>query len=350
MAQIEIGDNQFIGGNNKCFIIAEIGQNHQGDIDIAKQLIDEAKVSGADCVKFQKTNLCEKFNKNVLKKQYKTQHSWGETYGEHKEHLEFSEGNFRELQRYARSVGIIFSASAMDLISFDMLVNMKLPFIKIGSGDSNNLLLIKYAASKNTPLIISTGMVDNVGVDTIYNTVSEHHKQFCLLHCVSSYPTPYEDCNLNVIREYKNKYSDIPIGYSGHELGISVALAAVTLGAKVIERHFTLNKSQKGTDHVCSLTPEEFKMMVNEIRTIEMALGNPVKRIVMSEKACIDKLQKCIVLAKKKSQGEIIRPGDITIKVADPKGVNAAEYDQILYKTLTCTKDEDEPLFNTDVS
>ncbi|RVE40688.1 hypothetical protein evm_014663 [Chilo suppressalis] len=232
MVEVKINEDIKIGGNNPCFIIAEVGQNHQGDIEIAKKLIKAAKDAGANCVKFQKTCLKEKFTKKYLERPYENPNSWGKTYGDHKTHLEFTESQFRELLKYAKEVGIPLAASAMDMVSFDFLVNNKAPFIKIGSGDSNNPLFLKYAASKNVPLIISTGMVDKKAVKSIYDILSKHHKQFCLLHCVSAYPVPYEDCNLNVLQDYKQSF-DVPIGYSGHEVGTPVALAAVALGAKI---------------------------------------------------------------------------------------------------------------------
>ncbi|KPJ12192.1 Sialic acid synthase, partial [Papilio machaon] len=278
--------------------------------------------------------------------------------------------------------------------SFDFLLNLKVPFIKIGSGDSNNLLYIKYAATKKVPLIVSTGMIEKATVTSIYDIISSHHKQFCLLHCVSAYPTPYEDCNLRVIQDYRNSYDvpvgysghelginvaiaavalgaktlqilnnptpyedcnlrviqdyrnsyDVPVGYSGHELGINVAIAAVALGAKVLEKHITLDKSMKGTDHVCSLTPTEFQQLVRDVRVIEAALGNPIKKVVTSEIPCIDKLQKSLVMGSTKNKGEILYPGDVKIKVAEPKGLNALHFEEVIYKTLVYDKKEDEPL------
>ncbi|KPI94780.1 Sialic acid synthase [Papilio xuthus] len=236
MSTIILRNNVKIGGNNPCFIIAEIGQNHQGDIEIAKKLIKAAKEAGADCVKFQKSSLKDKFTKQRLEQPYNNINSWGSTYGEHKRYLEFSEDEYRVLLKYAQDLDIMFTASAMDMESFDFLLNLKVPFIKIGSGDSNNLLYIKYAATKKIPLIVSTGMIDKATVTSIYDIISTQHKHFCLLHCVSAYPTPYEDCNLRVLQDYRNCY-DVPVGYSGHELGIKVVIAAVALGAKKHERH-----------------------------------------------------------------------------------------------------------------
>ncbi|OWR50680.1 sialic acid synthase [Danaus plexippus] len=343
MLEVKITEDIRIGGKNPCFIIAEVGQNHQGDIEVAKKLIKAAKDAGANCVKFQKTCLNEKFTKKYLEKPYDSPNSWGKTYGEHKRHLEFSESQYRELFKYAQEVGILFTASAMDMVSFDFLVNIKVPFIKIGSGDSNNLLFLKYAASKKIPLIISTGMVDKQAVKTIYDIIAAQHKQFCLLHCISAYPVPFEDCNLTVLQDYKNTF-DIPVGYSGQEVGTAVALGAIALGAKVLEKHITLDKGLRGTDHVCSLTPTEFQQLVRDVRVIEASLGTPIKKVVTSEIPCIDKLQKSLVMGCTKNKGEILYPGDVKIKVAEPKGLNALHFEDVIYKTLVYDKKEDEPL------
>ncbi|XP_011561047.2 sialic acid synthase [Plutella xylostella] len=347
MGEVKVTEDVWIGGSHPCFIIAEVGQNHQGDIEVAKKLIKAAKEAGASCVKFQKTCLNEKFTKKYLERPYDSSNSWGKTYGEHKRHLEFSDTQYRELFKYAQEVGILVTASAMDMVSFDALLNLKVPFIKIGSGDSNNLLFLKYAASKKIPLVVSTGMVDKQAVKTIYDIISAVHKNFCLLHCVSAYPVPYEDCNLTVLQDYKNTF-DVPVGYSGQEIGTAVALGAVALGAKVIEKHITLDKGLKGTDHVCSLTPAEFAQLVRDVRVIEASLGTPIKRVVTSEIPCIDKLQKSLVMGSTKNKGEILYPGDVKIKVAEPKGLNALHFDDVIYKTLVYDKKEDEPLHEGD--
>ncbi|XP_077287027.1 N-acetylneuraminic acid synthase [Arctopsyche grandis] len=342
------GAQSYPSGVKPCIVVAEAGQNHQGCLDIAKQLILEAKLCGADCIKFQKTCLEEKFNESFLNKKYDSPNSWGATYGDHKRFLEFTEEQFLQLQKYAGEIGIIFFSTAMDKVSVDVLVKMSMPFIKIGSGDSNNLPLIDYAASKHIPLIVSTGMIDKKGVENIYTTVKKYHNNLCLMHCVSAYPTPFEDCNLNVIKDFQTSFPDICIGYSGHEIGISVSLAAVTLGAKIIERHITLDKTQKGSDHSCSLLPSEMKEMISQIRIIEKALGNPIKQIANSERSCIEKLQKSLVAAVKLSKGHILQKDDLKIKVSKPKGMNGLLYDEVIGRKLHGDKSENEPIFETD--
>ncbi|KAK5650979.1 hypothetical protein RI129_002008 [Pyrocoelia pectoralis] len=333
-----------VGKNQPTFIIAEIGQNHQGNIETAKVLIETAKECGADCVKFQKTCITEKYSKSVLQKPYINQNSWGDTYEEHKEHLEFSEEQFIELQKFASKIGILFAASPMDFPSLKFLKRMDMPFIKIGSGDCNNLPLIETAAQANIPLIVSTGIQNFDMVQSVYQTISAYHKRFCLLHCVSAYPAPLEDINLNVIKLYEEKFPDIIIGYSGHEIGIDISVAAVALGAKVIERHITLNHNQKGSDHICSLEPCEFKLLVQKIRTLEIAMGNPIKELRPSEVPFSNKFTKSIVLAHAVRKGHRLSVNDLKIKVALPVGINPSSLNNIIGKIVKRNLTEDESL------
>ncbi|XP_018579241.1 sialic acid synthase isoform X2 [Anoplophora glabripennis] len=293
--------------DQQTFIIAEIGQNHQGDINTAKKLIEVAKNCGADCVKFQKTDLEEKFNARALERPYVSPNSFGETYGEHKAFLEFSETEFIILQKYANELDIIFAASAMDAHSLKFLAEINVPFIKIGSGDANNYLLIEKAAKTDIPLIISTGMQTIEAVRKIYKIVSKYHKNFALLHCVSAYPTPYEDINL-----------------------------------QIVEKHITLNKGQKGSDHKCSLEPHEFKEMVEKIRTLEAAMGRPIKVMQNSELPCYEKLGKTLVYTRDLPKGHQLHANDLNIKVAEPKGIDGAKFDDVIGKILITEVEKDD--------
>lgn len=225
--------NKIVGGKN-VFVIAEIGQNHQGDIEIAKQMILEAKVAGADCVKFQKSCLKKKFTKYALNRPYCGPNSWGLTYGKHKEHLEFSIEQYKILQQFATEHDIIFTASAMDIQSLEDLEDLRVPVIKIGSGDANNVKLLEKAAIIRTPLIISTGMQEEAMIRRIVDIMYKNSKtNYCLLHCVSSYPTPPQYVGLRLLDAYRKLFPTICLGYSGHEEGIAISAAAVVFGAKV---------------------------------------------------------------------------------------------------------------------
>lgn len=225
--------NQIIG-QRKIFVIAEIGQNHQGSIKIAKKMIAEAKRAGADCVKFQKSCLIEKFTANALNRPYDGPNSWGKTYGDHKQYLEFNNEQYKSLQNFANEQNVLFTASAMDIKSLQDLDGLNVPVIKIGSGDANNIPLLVRASKLQTPLIISTGMQSDSMTRRIVKIMEDNNKtNYCLLHCVSSYPTAPQHVHLKLLSMYRNHFPNICLGYSGHEQGTAISTAAVVLGAKV---------------------------------------------------------------------------------------------------------------------
>nr|ADO28081.1 sialic acid synthase [Ictalurus furcatus] len=330
--QFELCPGRMIGGNHPCFIIAEIGQNHQGDIETAKKMIQMAKDCGADCAKFQKGELEYKFNKRALERPYTSEHSWGKTYGEHKRHLEFTHEQYRELQRYAQDVGIYFTASGMDEMAVEFLHELNVPFFKVGSGDTNNFPYLETTAQKGRPMVVSSGMQSMKTMRRVYQTVKKHNENFCILQCTSAYPLEPEHVNLRVITEYQKEFPDIPIGYSGHETGISVSVAAVALGAKVLERHVTLDKSWKGSDHSASLDPSELAELVRSIRIVERALGNGIKEMLPCEKPCHDKLGKSIVAKTVIPKGTELTLDMLTVKVAEPKDIAPEEIFELLGK------------------
>lgn len=234
--------NHVVGGDGatNVYVIAEIGQNHQGDIEIAKRMIAAAKVAGADCVKFQKSCLPEKFSAAALDRRYDGPNSWGCTYGAHKQHLEFTVEQYKLLQHFANEQSIAFTASAMDGQSLMDLVDLNVPVIKIGSGDANNIPLLREAAKLSQPLIISTGMQTQTMVNCIVDIMRGARKtNYCLMHCVSAYPTAAENVQLRRLCEYRKLFPNVCIGYSGHELGTAISTAAVALGAKVC--HFAFD-------------------------------------------------------------------------------------------------------------
>ncbi|CAI9547105.1 unnamed protein product, partial [Staurois parvus] len=254
---------------------------------------------GADCAKFQKSELEYKFNKKALERPYTSPHSWGKTYGEHKCHLEFSHDQYRELQKFAKEIGIYFTASGMDEMAVEFLHELGVPFFKVGSGDTNNLIYLKKTAQKGRPMVISSGMQSMDTMRRVYELVKPINPNFCILQCTSAYPLLPEDVNLRVIQEYQKAFPDIPIGYSGHETGVAITVAAVAMGAKVVERHVTLDKTWKGSDHQASLEPNELAELVRSIRTVEKAMGSIEKRRLPCEMACHDKLGKSVVAKTK---------------------------------------------------
>ncbi|XP_001358036.4 sialic acid synthase [Drosophila pseudoobscura] len=354
--------------DDSVYIIAEIGQNHQGCLELAKTMILKAKEAGCHCVKFQKSDLPAKFTRSALAREYVSENAWGKTYGEHKEYLEFSRDQYQELQAYSRQLNVDFTASAMDELSLDFLADLKVPFIKIGSGDANNFPLLKKAAGLGVPLVISTGMQTIQTVEKIVKIMAEAGKiDYALMHCVSAYPTPPKDCNLRLISMLKNRFPNVVIGYSGHELGVAITQAAVLLGARIVERHFTLDKNQKGSDHRCSLETHEFKSLIAAIQRFKLTklpfdpdaiismLGgdqelaealqyNGEKKVLACELPCRNKLGKSIVAARTLHKGLKLQLTDLAIKVSEPNGLPAEAYFDIVGKELTDTVYEDEPI------
>lgn len=297
---------------------------------------------GADCAKFQKSELEHKFNKRALERPYTSKNSWGTTYGEHKRHLEFSHEQYRELQKYAEEVQIFFTASGMDEMAVEFLDEINVPFFKVGSGDTNNFPYLKTTAEKGRPMLVSSGMQSMETMRRVYQTVKAHNPNFAILQCTSAYPLEAEDVNLRVLAEYQKEFPDIPIGYSGHESGISITLAAVAMGAKVVERHVTLDKTWKGSDHEASLVTSELTELVRSIRLVERAMGTGIKTMLPCEKPCHDKLGKSVVAKVKIPRGTVLTLDMLTVKVAEPMGVAAEDIFQLVGKTVKEDMEEDD--------
>ncbi|XP_053388324.1 sialic acid synthase-like [Mercenaria mercenaria] len=301
----------------RTMIIAEIGYNHQGNIKTAKELIRRCKDSGVDVVKLQKQDLGldGRFTPAALQRPYLSKNSFGETYGDHRRSLELSKEDFKALQSYSKEIGIAFAASAYDMPSFDFLELLNVPFYKIASGDIGNLKLIEHVAKKGKPVILSTGMADMTTVAKSVMAVLKHNNNLTLLQCTSSYPVPDDEVQLNVIRTYQQVFPKIKIGFSGHDQGTPLTLAAVALGCKVVERHVTLDKQMKGSDHIASLDMNELATLVRDIRRIDSALGTGIKCLQPSEQTFMNKLAKRLVYTRSFAKGSIITPCDVVAKV-----------------------------------
>ncbi|MFO8015864.1 MAG: N-acetylneuraminate synthase family protein [Candidatus Woesearchaeota archaeon] len=301
-----------IGPGQPVFVIAEVGINHQGDINIAKQLVDVAAISGADCVKFQKRTPEKMLTKAGLEKPYTGPHSFGPTYGEHRKALELSDDEFRELKRYCDEKGIIFTASVWDEESADFIESLDVEFHKIGSPDMTNLPLLEKVAKFGKPVILSTGMATMDEIEEAVKHIEKWNKNIVLLHCTSTYPSKFEEINLRAMDTLR-KFGH-PVGYSGHELGIAVSLAAAVMGACAIERHFTLDRTMKGGDHAASLEMEGLRKLVRNIRVWETALGSDEIRMQESEEPIRVKLGKSIVSTRPIKKGETITQEMLTTK------------------------------------
>ena len=280
--KIEISSNRSIGNNELPFIIAEIGNNHNGDINIAKKLIKIAKDIGVDAVKFQVKDIETSFSKELLDKPYDTPNSFGKTYREHKMALEFSKEQLKQLYDYADELGIICFSTPFDIKSVELLEQLNNPIYKISSFHVTDLKLIEEVCKTGKPIILSTGMSTISEIDSAVILIRKFHEKFILLQCTSCYPTNDSDVNLNVIPFYQKKY-DCLVGYSGHERGLVVSTAAVALGACVIERHFTLDRTMKGSDHASSLEPTGMSLVILRAKRMSDALGSSEKTVLDCE-------------------------------------------------------------------
>lgn len=338
--KFEIAPGYYIGDGCQSFIIAEGGINHQGDINIAKQLIDLAKESGAQCVKFQKRTIERILTRDGLNRPYDNPNSFGKTYGEHKQALEMSFDDFRIMKQYADEKGILFTASGWDEESVDFLDNLGVPFFKMASADLTNKNLLIHTCKKGKPVILSTGMADMEMVKRSYNLAKKYNNKIVIMQCTSSYPAPFNELDLNVIRTYHREFPEAIIGYSGHENGIAVTLAAVVLGARVVERHFTLDRTMKGGDHKASLEEAGLKKLIRDIRVIELSLGSYVKKLHPSEHGCFKKLTKSVVSKCKIPKGTTITLDMLTTK-GPGEGINAWYIDDLIGKKALVDIDDD---------
>ncbi len=278
--------------NNKIYIIAEIGINHNGSLEIAKQLIDIAKVAGCDVVKFQKRNpdVCVPEHQKTIMRDT----PWGRmSYLDYKYKVEFDKSDYDVIDAYCKSKKIRWSASPWDIDSLNFLNEYNIPFIKIPSALLTDLKLIKESAKSNEELIISTGMSTLEEVDSAVQTIKNvnNNCQYSILHCNSSYPAPIEDLNLKCINTLQARYQ-CRVGYSGHEFGLTTTIASICMGATIIERHITLNRTMWGTDQMCSVEPQGLIKLVRGIKELNMALGDGEKRVTDNEIEIRKKLRK----------------------------------------------------------
>lgn len=334
-------ENVAIGDTNDCYVIAEIGHNHQGDVERCKKLFYEAKQAGAHAVKLQKRDNKSLYTKELYNKAYDSEHSYGKTYGEHREALEFGKKEYEELKKYAKELGITFFATAFDKISADFLEELDFPAYKIASGDVKNIPLIRHIAKFNKPIIVSTGGASLEDIDRVYREILPLNDQLCILQCTAMYPADFSKLDIRVIETFRSRYPEVVIGLSSHDIGIAISLAAYMLGARVVEKHFTLDKTLKGTDHKFSLDPLGMRNLVNELRNIRLAVGDGIKKVHQDEDIPLIKMGKSLYAAQDLKAGHILREQDIAIK-SPGIGLPPYEMDSLIGKVLRNDLKEDE--------
>src|ERR687888_479518 len=313
-----------------CYVIAEIGHNHQGDLELAKRLIDAAKECGCDAVKLQKRSNRTLFTREFYDQPYDNELSFGRTYGEHREALELGWDEYVELQRHSREVGITFFAAPFDIESADFLAELDVPVYKTASADIRNTPLLRHIAGFGKPILLSTGGATLEDVDRALEAILPLNEQVAVLQCTSAYPCETEDLNLNVITTLRERYPSLVIGLSDHQNGISMALVAYMLGARVIEKHFTLNHAWKGRDHAFSLMPEGMRKLVRDLHRVPAALGDEVKRPLPVEEPALRKMGKKLVAARDLEPGHVLAMQDVAIKSPADGGLPPNQLERIV--------------------
>jgi N-acetylneuraminate synthase/sialic acid synthase len=332
MRQLIIGD-RVISDDSDAYVIAEIGHNHQGSLKTAKELFQAAAECGVDAGKLQKRDNRSLYTREMYDKPYDNENSFGATYGEHREALEFGRIEYEELQAESGRLGIAFFSTAFDFKSADFLAELNTSAYKIASGDLKNIPLLRHVAKIGKPVIVSTGGGTMEDVQRAYDTIMPINPRLCLMQCTCGYPAEFAELDLRVIATYREKFPEIVIGYSGHDNGIAMPLAAYMLGARIIEKHFTLNRAMKGTDHRFSLEPVGMKKMIRDLQRVRMALGDGRKKVYASEAGPVLKMGKKLVAARDLSAGHILTAADIAIK-SPGDGLSPFYLDQLIGQAL----------------
>jgi sialic acid synthase len=339
---LTIGPHE-ISDQSSCYVIAEVGHNHQGSVKTCMDLFKAAKDAGAHAVKLQKRNNRKLYTRAMFDKPYDNENSYGATYGAHREALEFGEAEYRDLQQFCRDIGVDFFATAFDFDSADFLQALDLPAFKIASGDLRNTPLLRHVAKFGKPMIMSTGGGTIDDVRRAHDTVIEHNRQLSLLQCTAGYPCEYDLLDLNVIKTFRDMFPECVIGYSGHDNGIAMAVAAYVLGARVLEKHFTLNRAWKGTDHAFSLEPVGLRKMVRDLERTRVALGDGQKKVHPSEASPIMKMGKKVVAARPLTAGHVLTRDDLALK-SPGDGLPPYELENVIGQTLVQPVNEDDEI------
>jgi sialic acid synthase len=327
-------DGRKIHDGSSCYVIAEIGHNHQGDVELAKRLIDAAKECGADAVKLQKRSNRSLYTREFYEQPYDNELSFGRTYGEHREALELGADDYRALLQHARDVGVTLFATAFDFESADLLAELDVPAFKFASGDLRNTPLQRHVAAFGKPMLLSTGGGTMKDVERAVDAILPLNEQLCVLQCTAAYPASVEDLNLNVITTLRERFPSLVIGLSDHQNGIAMAVVAYMLGARVIEKHFTLDHALKGRDHAFSLMPEGMRRLVRDLHRVPVALGDATKRPLPVERDPLEKMGKKLVAARELELGHVLAASDIAIKSPADGGLPPYELDRLVGRRL----------------
>jgi sialic acid synthase SpsE len=346
--------------HNHTYIIGEIGQNHNGSVDIAKLIIDEAarpvhdslfdlELPRMDAVKLTKRDLAQELSASQMSREYNSPHSFGKTYGEHREKLELNDEQHFELYQYAKSHGLDFVETLCAVGCLSMIKYFMPDRLKVASRDLTNLPLLGALAETQIPIILSTGMGGYKEIEDALSTISRYHENISILHCVSEYPTRPENANLLSIKALQKKYPSYTIGYSDHTVGISAPVSAVAMGASIIEKHITLDRRMKGTDQAGSLGVDGIQRMVRDIRLIERSMGTEDVFIAESTVSAKHKLERSIATKREILAGEVIQESDLHL-LSPGDGFKWHELTQVAGKVANQNIPADEIIYPQHIS
>ncbi|WP_018685496.1 N-acetylneuraminate synthase family protein [Actinokineospora enzanensis] len=311
--KIVIGD-RIVDDYSDAYVIAEIGHNHEGELARAEELFHMAAKAGASAVKLQKRSNRTLFTRHMFDEPYVGRNSFGPTYGKHRETLEFGRAEYVHLTGLAAELGIDFFSTAFDRDSVDFLVDLDVPAIKMASGDLTNTPLLTYAAAAGKPLIVSTGGADMDDVRRAVDTILPINRQLALLQCTAVYPATPEQLNLSVIDTFRREFDGVVAGFSAHDLEVESSWVAYALGARVVEKHVTLDRARPGSDHHFSLEAQHLSALVDGLARTRLSLGSPVKRHLTEELPAMRKMAKKLVAARDLPAGHVLTEADVAIK------------------------------------
>lgn len=346
--EIKLSNGRIIGDNQPAYVMAEIGINHNGQIEIAKKLINQASLAGIDAVKFQKRTIDELYRQEYLKSSYEKDNSFGKTYGEHKRFLEFSDEQLFELKEYTEARNLDFIVSGFDFSGFDFIEKkLGVLFHKIASPLVTHTPLLKHVASYGKPMIISTGMHTFSEVQMAIDTIKPINKNLIVLQCTTSYPTENKDVNLSVIKRYRNELQVLS-GYSSHDRGIVIPAASVLYGSCFIEKHFTLDRTMKGPDHVSSVEPRGLELIKSYARVLEDAIGVDVKNILDIETQAREKYgYSCVAKREIKAGTELTE--DLLAYKLPGNGISPKDIYKYLGRIVLNDKQPDQIIKESDI-
>ena len=337
-----------ISDNSDCYVIAEIGANHQGDVEKCKALFESAAQCGANAVKLQKRSNKSLYTQAMFNEPYSSENAYAPTYGEHRNFLEFGTSEYTELISVARELDVTFFSTAFDFESADFLAKLNMPAYKIASADLRNIPLIKHVATFGKPMVISTGGGTLEDVQRAHDALESINPQFSFLQCTASYSCDFKKLNLRVIETFRSTFPKTVIGLSSHDNGYTMALMAYMLGARIVEKHFTLNRALKGTDHAFSLEASGLRRLVRDLRRGRLAMGDGVKERYDAEIPPLLKMEKSLVASRNLPAGHLLTAEDIAIR-SPGGGTPPFEFDRFVGRTTRIALETDALITNQTV-